>query len=284
MISLDSCLENFIEFKHSITEKQHKLVLTTMEVTYSSDSCDSDSRDERTIDLSNLDLTPVLLAGELEGQRKTLASIEIALLNNNRLTSLASLQFAPFNNLRVLNVSCNHLTCLPEFLLQLPLTTLIARNNKLSNESLPKSLLSKAAAFREINFSGNLFSHFPEQLLELPQLKYLYLGGNAIQTIPKDVWRMRNLIVLSMPGNRLADVPETVGSLHNLQALILNDNALERIPGSVAMLSSLKSLYLHKNRLKHLPRDLITLRNLIEVSGRRGFYFYIVGNLNWDLD
>lgn len=241
-----------------------------MEVVYSSDSCsDSDSRDERTVDLSSQELTTETLAIELQEQRKkSLSSIEIVLLNSNRLTSLASLQFAPFNHLRVLNVSSNHLTSLPAHILELPLTTLIARNNKLTNESLPKSLLSKTAVFRELNFSGNLFAHFPEQLLELSQLKYLYLGGNSIQTLPKDLWRMRSLMVLSMPGNRLVDVPESVGSLQNLQALILNDNALERIPGSVAMLSSLKSLFLHKNRLKHLPRDLITLRNLIEVGWR----------------
>ena len=237
-----------------------------MEVMYSSDSCDSDSRDERTVDLSNLELTAEGLAWELHEQRKTLANMHTILLNSNRLTSLDPLQVAPFHNLRVLNVSGNHLTHLPSHLLELPLTTLIARNNKLSNESLPKSMLSKVANFREINFSGNQFTHFPEQLLDLQQLKYVYLGGNAIQTVPKDVWRMRNLIVLSMPGNRLQEIPESVGSLQNLQALVLNHNCLERIPASVAMLSSLKSLYLHNNRLKHLPRDLITLRNLIEVS------------------
>lgn len=245
-----------------------------MEVTYSSDSCsDSEGRDERTVDLSNLELTTDAAVCELEEQRKSVSGIHRVLLNNNRLTSLTPLHLAPFHHLRVLNVSGNHLTHLPEQILELPLTTLIARNNKLTNGSLPKSMLSKAATFREINFSGNLFTHFPEQMLELPQLKYLYLGGNAIQTVPKDVWRMRNLVVLSMPGNRLLDIPEAVGSLHNLQALVLNDNALERIPASVAMLSSLKSLYLHKNRLKHLPRDLITLRNLIEVS----FIIHLLG-------
>lgn len=241
---------------------------TAMEVMYSSDSCDSDSRDEKTIDLSNLELPAADLQLELQEQRKSVAHAEIILLNSNRLTSLNALQLAPFHQLRVLNLSGNHLTCLPEQILALPtLTTLIARNNKFTNESLPKSFLIKGGgAFREINLAGNLFTHFPEQLLELPQLKYLYLGGNTIPTIPKDVWRMRSLVVLSMPGNRLTEIPEAVGSLHQLQALILNDNGLERIPGSVAMLSSLKSLYLHKNRLKHLPRDIITLRNLIEVG------------------
>lgn len=238
-----------------------------MEVQYSSDSSsDSDTRDQRTADMGNLGLDTDSLREHIVEQRKSLAGIERVLLHNNHLTSLCGLRFAPFNQLRVLNVSSNQLTSLPEFILELPLTTLIARNNKLSNESLPKSFLSKLAVFREINLSGNLFSHFPEQLLELQQLKYLYLGGNSIATIPKDVWRMRSLNVLSMPGNRLVDVPESVGSLQYLQGLILNDNAIERIPASIAMLSSLKSLYLHKNRLKHLPRDIITLRNLIEVT------------------
>lgn len=148
-----------------------------MEVQYSSDSnSDGESRDERTVDLSNLELTTETLTGEMLDQRKSRAGIEIVLLNSNRLTSLSALRFAPFNQLRVLNISNNHITKLPEYLLELPLTTIIARNNKLSNESLPKSLFSKTAVFRELNFGGNLFAHFPEQLLQLQQLKYLYLG------------------------------------------------------------------------------------------------------------
>jgi len=175
-----------------------------------------------------------------------------------------------FNNLRTLDLSSNNLTSLPDVLALCPITSLIAKNNRLSNDSLPKSLLSKCGdgILRELNLSGNLFTHFPEHVLELKGLKFLYLGGNQITSISKDIWKLQSLQILSIGGNAITDVPEAVGNLSQLQGLILCDNLIEHLPASIAKLKNLKSLLLHKNRLKHLPRDIITLKNLVELSLR----------------
>lgn len=116
--------------------------------------------------------------------------IETLLLAHNRL-NIVPVALVRFNNLRVLDLSANGLTELPDFLSALPLTSLIAKNNALSDGSLPKTLVSRAGVLRELNLSGNRFERFPEQILELRGLKYLYLGGNKIDAIPMDVWKVQ---------------------------------------------------------------------------------------------
>lgn len=116
--------------------------------------------------------------------------IETVLLAHNLLRTVP-LSLARFANLHVLDISANGLTELPDFLAALPLTSLIAKNNALTDRSLPKTLLSRTGVLRELNLSGNQLTRFPDQILELRGLKYLYLGGNKIGAIPKDVWKVQ---------------------------------------------------------------------------------------------
>lgn len=170
-----------------------------MEV-YTSDSSDSDSRELKTLNYSRLELTPFALEATLlqrggpsaaGGERPARNDdIETVLLAHNRLRTVP-LSISRFVHLHVLDVSANGLTELPDFLATLPLTSLIAKNNALGEGSLPKTLLSRTGVLRELNLSGNRFVRFPEQILELHGLKYLYLGGNKIGAIPRDVWKVQ---------------------------------------------------------------------------------------------
>lgn len=240
-----------------------------MEV-YTSDSSDSESRELKSLNYARLELTATVLEDtflKLYPSDKAYGDIETMLLNHN-LLKMVPISISKFTSLQVLDLSSNNLTTLPDFLMHCPLTSLIAKNNFLNNESLPKSLISKTGVLRELNLSGNFLSHFPDQVMELRGLKYLYMGGNKIKSIPKDIWKVQSLQILSMGGNLLTEVPETVGNLSQLQGLILCDNLIDSLPTSIARLKNLKSLLLHKNRLKHLPRDIITLKNLVELSLR----------------
>lgn len=239
-----------------------------MEV-YTSDSSDTDSREQKTLDYGRMNLTVITLDDDLHAKKalKTHKDFETLLLNHNRLTQLPP-ALTKFVNLKVLDLSSNCLTQLPEAICNLPLVTLIAKNNNLSNKSLPKSFVMRNSALKELNLSGNQLTHFPEQVLELRQLRYFYAGANRITAISKDIWKMQSLQVLSLGGNQISDVPDSVGMLSQLQALVLCDNVIENLPTSIAHLNSLKSLLLHKNRLRHLPKDIIALKNLTELSLR----------------
>lgn len=195
-----------------------------MEV-YTSDSSDSDSREQKTLNFSRLELTPFALEATLlqqyppihshtathsahtsavaaaaavsshhhqpsAAEQRRYGDIETVLLAHNLLRNVP-LSLARFANLHVLDVSSNGLTELPDFLASLPLTSLIAKNNALTDVSMPKTLLSRTGVMRELNLSGNQLTRFPEQILELRGLKYLYLGGNKIGAIPKDVWKVQ---------------------------------------------------------------------------------------------
>lgn len=241
-----------------------------MEV-YTSDSSDTDTRESKTLDYGRMNLTEITLEDDLNSETKsklkTQKDIETMLLNHNRL-KIIPIAIKHFINLKVLDLSSNNLTELPEAVSSLPLVTLIAKNNMLTNSSLPKSLSSKNSMLKELNLSGNLLTHFPDQVLELRYLKYLYVGGNQIPSISKDIWKMHSLQILSLGGNFISDVPDTVGCLCQLQALVLCDNLIESLPTSIARLKNLKSLLLHKNRLRHLPKDIVALKNLTELSLR----------------
>lgn len=166
-----------------------------MEV-YTSDSSDTDSRELKTLDYGRMNLYEITLEDDLYSETKqrlkSQKDIEILLLNHNRLKYLP-MAIKNFTNLRILDLSSNCLTELPKAIAQLPLVTLVAKNNQLTNQSLPKSFMLKnqQSSLKELNLSGNLLTHFPEQVIELRNLKYLYLGGNQITAISKDIWKMQ---------------------------------------------------------------------------------------------
>ncbi|XP_066583961.1 leucine-rich repeat-containing protein 58 [Prorops nasuta] len=231
---------------------------------YTSDSSDSDTC-AKTLDLSYLMLDPDVLEEQFLSV-KSPEHVDTLLLHQNRLSSVPT-SIGRFTNLNNLDISNCSLSRLPDFLGDCPLVCLVAKNNNLTNDSLPKSF-ENLSELRELNLSGNRLTDFPEQIFDLAGLKYLYLGGNNISEIKKDVWKLQRLQVLSMGSNRLIEVPSTLGQLKSLQALVLCDNMLESLPGSIANLSNLKSLLLHKNRLKTLPTEIITLKCLTELSLR----------------
>lgn len=164
-----------------------------MEV-YTSDSSDSDSREQKSLDYGHLNVTTEFLEDDftnLYQTKKAAEDIETIQLNHNRLRHVP-LSIIKFNNLKVLDLSSNSLTSLPEsLLLHCPLSSLIVKNNLLTNKSLPKSFQLKHGCLKELNLSGNKLKHFPEQIIELKQLKYLYLGGNQIKTISKEIWKLQ---------------------------------------------------------------------------------------------
>lgn len=161
-----------------------------MDVVYTSDS--SDNSEQKTIELAhrNMNLEEMDNRINFYTNPRSYSEIETLLLNHNLLSTIP-ISVAKFHNLKVLDVSSNGLTNIPEIIAQLPLVTLIAKNNKLTNESLPKSLMTAGNCLKEINFSGNRFTHFPEQIIELANLRYLYLGGNQIPKIPSCVKNMQ---------------------------------------------------------------------------------------------
>ncbi|XP_044749180.1 leucine-rich repeat-containing protein 58 [Coccinella septempunctata] len=235
---------------------------------YTSDSSDSDNS-AKIIDLAYLLLDSTTVDLNLEvyfDNRKRSSEIENIVLHHNQLSSFPENIFR-FSNLNTLDLSNNGLRILPDVLRFCPLVSLIAKNNSLTDESLPKSF-SEKSVLRELNLSGNSLRNFPEQICELVNLKYLYLGGNKIGNISRNIYKLTSIQILSLGGNEIVEVPSILGQLTNLHILSLCDNKIETLPAHIANLHNLKSLQLHKNRLKVLPPEIIALKNLTELSLR----------------
>lgn len=243
---------------------------------YTSDSSDSDSSG-KVIDLAYLLLETTTVNENLEklsGEKSV--EVESIILHHNQLISFPQNLFK-FENITILDVSNNGLEVLPDVFEHCKLTTLIAKNNCLQNDSLPKTFTPNPN-LRELNLSGNHFETFPEQVIDLVNLKYLYLGGNKIKSISKNVWKLSNLQILSIGGNQIIEVPSTVGQLTQLHALVLCDNKIENLPSKIANLHNLKSLLLHKNKLRTLPPEIIALKNLTEVFLSKQFFSHSIQN------
>lgn len=159
---------------------------------YTSDSSDSDANSNKIIDFAYLLLEPDTVDHNLEAyfnDSKRFCEIKKIILHHNQLSTLPT-NLTKFSCTKVLDISNNSLTTLPNIFEYCPLTTLVAKNNLLKNSSLPKCF-TKCSSLRELNLSGNQLNQFPEQVLDCLNLKYLYLGGNGMKQISKNIWRLK---------------------------------------------------------------------------------------------
>lgn len=166
-----------------------------------SESSDSDAPADDSSSLRTLDLNYLLLDGDvihkhledmcLHGHPDM---VDTMLLNHNAMLALPS-AIGLFNHLRVLDISNNRLTSVPDYVARLPLTTLVAKNNLIDDDGFPKEL-SRSTNLKVLNISGNRLSHFPVQLLSVTTLEYLYMGSNNLVEIPKDINRLVRYIII----------------------------------------------------------------------------------------
>lgn len=113
-------------------------------------------------------------------------------LNYNRLASFPS-SVSLFSNLEFLDISNNGLSAICEGITRLTrLKTLIAKNNRLDEFSLPKDFGS--LQLEVLNFSGNRFEEIPLQCMKLLQLQSLSLGGNRLKSIPAEIEHLTRLV------------------------------------------------------------------------------------------
>lgn len=160
---------------------------------YTSDSSDSDvNNGKKVLDFGFMMLEKEIVEHNLQviadDEKKTAIEIESIILTHNRLDTLPE-NICKFSNLQLLDISNNGLNILPDIFEQCPLTTLIAKNNHFTNDSLPKSFTA-CPTLRELNLSGNHLMQFPEQLFDFVNLKYLYLGGNRINSVSRNIWKL----------------------------------------------------------------------------------------------
>ncbi|XP_029434091.1 leucine-rich repeat-containing protein 58 [Rhinatrema bivittatum] len=218
---------------------------------------------ENVLNLSRQGLE-TLSAESLSEERRR--DVQQLLLPYNRLLVLPA-AVAAFSHLLLLDISNNGLAFVGEALLGLvKLRTLLAKNNRLDEFSLPKEL--GRMRLEVLNLSGNRFEEVPGQLLELRTLKSLSMGGNRLKSIPAEIENLSSLEFLYLGGNFITSIPPELANLPYLSYLVLCDNKIQSVPPQLAQLHSLRSLSLHNNLLTYLPREILSLIHLQELSLR----------------
>jgi len=222
--------------------------------------------DQTFYDLSYMDFDSKSLDMEIKKDKKkhNFKTLHL-ILSNNMLTEIP-LSLQTFRDLETLDLSSNHLKSLSFNIKGLRnLKKFIAKDNLLSDNSLPKDFNNNK--LQVINLSGNKFTQFPFQLLELQTIREIYMGSNEINVLPRNYENLQKLEILYLGGNMIKHVPEEISQLKSLTSLNLSGNLLKILPSRLALLKKLRTLSLHGNELTTLPVELVKL-SLRELSLR----------------
>jgi len=102
--------------------------------------------------------------------------------------------------------------------------------NQLTELPLSISNLSSLISF---NIDNNYFTTFPSSLLELNNLKYVYIANNAINSLPTNINMILSIQILSAYSNNISILPSSVGELSNLYYFDFANNDLTTIPETI---------------------------------------------------
>lgn len=175
------------------------------------------------LDVSGTGLS--VLGTELLG----LARLHTLLAKNNRLGGPGSLPkdlagTSLSQSLRVLNLSGNRFTHLPDSLLDLQ-------------------------HLQSLSLGSNRLHSIPATIQQLSSLEFLYLGGNFITSIPPELANLPSLSYLVLCDNKIQSIPPQLAQLHSLRSLSLHNNLLTYLPREILHLVHLEELSLRGNPL-----------------------------------
>lgn len=143
-----------------------------------------------------------------------------------------------------------------------PNSLFLASCNKEKLEEIPIEIL-ELEDLRILYLQDNAIKSIPENIDRLKNLEYLDISSNQIEFIPESIGRLKNLKWLDLSSNKIEFIPENIGQLENLGLLNLELNQIEFIPDSIGKLKKLSTLRLHNNKIKKIPNS---LGNLIELA------------------
>ena len=113
-----------------------------------------------------------------------------------------------------------------------------------------------------VYLDNNLLQALPKDFTKLSHLQELYLRDNCLKSLPLEILQLTQLRRLSLADNELRSLPKDFGKLTRLQELYLDINQLQALPKTFGKLTELRELYLSCNPLRALPQDFVQLTKL----------------------
>ncbi|ADW71156.1 leucine-rich repeat-containing protein (plasmid) [Granulicella tundricola MP5ACTX9] len=165
------------------------------------------------------------------------------------VTSVAEEIRATFHAQRdILVVDGHDLTELPVELqiLRQNLKVLSLSNNRLSKLPDEIALLEQLT---ELDVSDNLLTELPPQIGNLSNLEMLSVGHNRLSELPPSIGQLTALRELRVNDNKLRKLPAEIGQLTKLRRLHLQQNRLTELPLEFTCLEALAEWNAKPNRL-----------------------------------
>lgn len=74
----------------------------------------------------------------------------------------------------------------------------------------------------------------PKELLQMKNLKMLFLEGNFLSHLPADFfWKLPKLMWLDLRNNLLEEIPKSIAYHDNLENVLLTNNNLKKLPNEI---------------------------------------------------
>nr|XP_023026375.1 leucine-rich repeat-containing protein 27-like [Leptinotarsa decemlineata] len=109
-----------------------------------------------------------------------------------------------------------------------------------------------------VDHSKEKLTEVPKSVLDMSNLKMLFLEGNFLTSLPEDIfWKLPKLMWLDLRNNMLEYLPKSIGYHENLENLLLTNNNLQKLPNELGLVSKLKALQVSDNPLTYPARKVI---------------------------
>uniref|UniRef100_A0A3B3ZWH3 non-specific serine/threonine protein kinase n=1 Tax=Periophthalmus magnuspinnatus TaxID=409849 RepID=A0A3B3ZWH3_9GOBI len=185
---------------------------------------------------------------------EAMGNLEELLLEGNSVVSLST----PLSllELKLLDISKNNVEEMSKDFLRdcLKLEVFSASTNKLTD------LLLLPLKLTTLKLANNNFSHVPDAILQLPNLRSVDLRNNIISSLPPPSrWSSLNLRELMFSKNCIdsLDLSSDVFRWCRLEKLHLSDNKLTQLPAEIGLLEGLTSLDVSRNlELRSFPDEM----------------------------
>jgi Leucine-rich repeat (LRR) protein len=105
---------------------------------------------------------------------------------------------------------------------------------------------------KEIILTGNNFTEFPAEVLNMPQLEELLIGHNPVSKLPDNLESLKNLKRLSINATQIKEFPSDLSALESLETIGLDHNEFKTVPEPILTIPNLKRLGLNNNKLTDL--------------------------------
>ena len=125
---------------------------------------------------------------------------------------------------------------------------------------LPEKLLEFKETITLVYIQNNDFQEIPEILYQLDKLKHFNMHGNYLFNIPKRISDFKNLTRLYLGDNDITSLPDIFDHFQNLKKASFEKNDLTRLPPSFGKLRKLETLDLSENNIVIFPQVLFDLK------------------------